>query len=129
MKRVTQVTAYWPSMTIPCKGNSCRLDCALTALTLWIVFCVTQPRSEVTRVSVVSTNLNIVYETLVKPENAVLDHNTRFSGITEETLQNVTTSLRDVQAILLNLFSNKTILIGHNMDSDLRALRVSHAIK
>ena len=38
MKRFTQVTAYWPSMTIPWKGNSCRLDCALAALTLWIVF-------------------------------------------------------------------------------------------
>ena len=101
-------------------GGVYALDCEM---------CYTTQGSEVTRVSVVSTNLNIVYETLVKPENAVLDHNTRFSGITEEKLQNVTTSLRDVQAILLNLFSNKTILIGHNMDSDLRALRVSDSIK
>ena len=80
-------------------GGVYALDCEM---------CYTTQGSEVTRVSVVSTNLNIVYETLVKPENAVLDHNTRFSGITEEKLQNVTTSLRDVQAILLNLFSNRT---------------------
>ena len=58
------------------------------------------------------------------PENPILDHNTRFSGITEEDLLNVKTTIRDVQAVLLSKFSDKTILIGHSFDSDLRALRV-----
>lgn len=48
----------------------------------------------------------------------------RFSGITEEDLKNVRTTIRDVQAVLLSYFSDKTILIGHSFDSDLRALRV-----
>ena len=58
------------------------------------------------------------------PDNPILDHNTRFSGITEEDLLNVKTTIRDVQAVLLSKFSDKTILIGHSFDSDLRALRV-----
>lgn len=49
----------------------------------------------------------------------------RFSGISEEDLQNVRTTIRDVQAVLLSRFSDKTILIGHSFDSDLRALRVN----
>ena len=48
----------------------------------------------------------------------------RFSGVTEEDLRNVRTTIRDVQAVLLSRFSDKTILIGHSFESDLRALRV-----
>ena len=48
----------------------------------------------------------------------------RFSGIQEEDMKHVTTRLQDVQAHLLSLFSNKTILIGHSLDSDFRALKV-----
>lgn len=51
----------------------------------------------------------------------------RFSGVTEEDLENVTISLRDVQAVLLSMFSAETILIGHSLESDLLALKVSLA--
>ena len=34
-------------------------------------------------------------------------------------------SLRDVQAVLLSLFTDKTILIGHSLESDLCAVKVS----
>lgn len=53
--------------------------------------------------------------------------NLRFSGVTEEDLKNTTTTIRDVQAILLNLFSAATILIGHSLESDLYAVKVRHA--
>lgn len=48
----------------------------------------------------------------------------RFSGVTEEDLENTTISLRDVQAVLLSLFSAESILIGHSLESDLLALKV-----
>ena len=48
----------------------------------------------------------------------------RFSGVTESDLKNVTTTLRDVQAVLLSMFSSETILCGHSLDSDLKALKV-----
>jgi len=87
--------------------------------------CYTSEGGEVTRITIVSSDLRIVYNTLVKPENPVVDYNTRFSGITERDLKHVTTTLKDVQAFLLNLLSSKTILIGHALGSDLRALRVN----
>jgi RNA exonuclease 1 len=88
--------------------------------------CYTTEGGELTRVSIVSSDMKIVYETLVKPDNPILDYNTRFSGISEEDLRYVRTSLKDVQTVLLNLFSSKSILIGHGLGSDLRALRVSN---
>ena len=48
----------------------------------------------------------------------------RFSGITEEDLEDVTTTIREVQAVLLSLFTAQTILIGHSLESDLSALKV-----
>ncbi|XP_028910670.1 RNA exonuclease 1 homolog isoform X2 [Ornithorhynchus anatinus] len=81
---------------------------------------------EITRVTVVDPNLVVVYDTFVKPDNEIIDYNTRFSGVTEENLKNVTTSIRDVQAVLLNLFSADTILIGHSFECDLCALKLIH---
>nr|CAD7442451.1 unnamed protein product [Timema bartmani] len=81
---------------------------------------------ELARVTVIDSELRCVYETLVKPENIVLDCNTRFSGITHEDLENVSTTIFDVQAALLGLFSNKTILVGHSLDSDFKALKIVH---
>ena len=76
------------------------------------------------RVTVISSECKTVYETLIKPINPVLDYNTRFSGLTEYDLRYINTTMKDVQTTLLNMFSDKTILIGHSLDGDLRALRV-----
>ncbi|XP_046427019.1 RNA exonuclease 1 homolog [Neodiprion fabricii] len=81
---------------------------------------------ELTRVTVINEECNVVYETLVKPVHPVIDYNTRFSGITEQHMEGVTTSLLDVQATLLTMFSDKTILIGHSLESDFKALKLVH---
>jgi RNA exonuclease 1 len=65
-----------------------------------------------------------VYETLVKPHHQVLDYNTRWSGITENQLRDCNIRIEDVQRRLLKLFNNKSILIGHSLESDLKALKV-----
>ena len=50
----------------------------------------------------------------------------RFSGISAESLKDVTISLQDVQEKLLALFHPRTILIGQSLESDLRALKMTH---
>lgn len=52
----------------------------------------------------------------------------RFSGLSEEHFVNVDTTLKDVQAILLNMFQEDTILIGHSLNSDLVALKVGYTV-
>ncbi|XP_048707280.1 uncharacterized protein LOC125637155 isoform X3 [Caretta caretta] len=103
----------------PADGNHgvFALDCEM---------CYTTQGLELTRVTVVDSNLQVAYDTLVKPDNEIIDYNTRFSGVTEEDLKNITSSIRDVQAILLNLFSADTILIGHSLENDLFALKLIH---
>ena len=49
-----------------------------------------------------------------------------FSGITAEALESITTTLADVQAHLRTLITPSTILVGHSLESDLRALQLSH---
>uniref|UniRef100_A0A672V759 Exonuclease domain-containing protein n=1 Tax=Strigops habroptila TaxID=2489341 RepID=A0A672V759_STRHB len=88
--------------------------------------CYTTRGLELTRVTVVDPKLQVVYDAFVKPDGKVVDYDIRLSGVTENDLKNTTTTLRAVQAILLNLFSVDTILIGHNLENDLFALKLIH---
>ncbi|XP_032308415.1 uncharacterized protein LOC6503884 isoform X2 [Drosophila ananassae] len=83
---------------------------------------------DVTKVSLVALNGQLVYEHFVRPECDIIDYNTRYSGITERDLRTGggAKSLADVQRDLLELISADTILIGHGLDNDLRALRIVH---
>nr|XP_012635106.1 RNA exonuclease 1 homolog [Microcebus murinus] len=94
------------------------LDCEMSYTTYGL---------EVTRVTVVNTERQVVYDTFVKPINEIVDYNTRFSGVTEADLANTSTRLQDVQTVLLSMFSEETILIGHSLESDLLALKVIHS--
>ena len=51
----------------------------------------------------------------------------RFSGIQESDLVGVKTTLRDVQAQLMYKLDAKDILIGHSLESDLRAVKMLHS--
>jgi RNA exonuclease 1 len=86
--------------------------------------CYTTKGLELTRVSLVDWNLATIYESLVRPEFPVIDYNTRFSGLTAENFDGVIKSLPDVQLELLSIIYDDTILIGHSLESDLKALKV-----
>ena len=48
----------------------------------------------------------------------------RFSGVTAESLRGVTTTIHEVQAVLLSMIHRDTILVGHSLESDLKATKV-----
>lgn len=110
-----------PSKSSSDESNDCpgiyALDCEM---------CNTTVGMELTRLTVVDTNCKTVLEMLVKPRNAILDYNTKFSGIKEGDLDSVEDDLEAAQRKLLAIVNAKTILIGHSLDSDLKALKIVH---
>ena len=55
-----------------------------------------------------------------------MDLNTQYSGITEEHMKKELPTLGDVQKQFLDIVYKETILVGHSLESDLKALRISH---
>ncbi|POM74361.1 nuclease [Phytophthora palmivora] len=89
--------------------------------------CETDIGMELTRVTVVDIKGVVVYDQLVKPQSTIINYHTEFSGISEETLRDTKCILADVQRDLTSRFLFKdTILVGHSLTSDLRALRLVH---
>ncbi|KAK3554507.1 hypothetical protein QTP70_024415 [Hemibagrus guttatus] len=88
--------------------------------------CYTTQGLELARVTVVNSNLQVIYDTFVKPTNEVIDYNTRFSGVSEDDVKNSSSSLQDVQTVLLSFISERTILVGHSLENDLCALKLIH---
>lgn len=78
------------------------------------------------RISIVNWAGDVVLDSLVKPDKPVTDYVTQYSGITEEMLKPVTTTLKDIQNQLLDLITPRTILVGHSLESDLNALKLVH---
>ena len=84
---------------------------SLLAQALDCEMCYTATGLEVTRCSVVDSACAVVYDTLVLPDTPILDYNTAHSGITAQLMSGVTTRLADVQAHLLEIVAEETLLV------------------
>ncbi|EEQ34617.1 hypothetical protein McanMca71_002421 [Microsporum canis] len=89
--------------------------------------CITEGgKSELTRISLMSWDGERVLDEFVKPVTPIIDYLTRFSGVTKEKLDPVTTTLSDIQQKLLKILTPRSILLGHSLNSDLNALKLTH---
>ncbi|ORY04005.1 hypothetical protein BCR34DRAFT_605005 [Clohesyomyces aquaticus] len=79
-----------------------------------------------TRISLLDWDGNVVLDELVRPDIVIQDYLTQYSGITEAMLKDVTTTLSDIQQRLLKMITPRTILVGHSLNSDLLALKLTH---
>jgi RNA exonuclease 1 len=68
-----------------------------------------------------------VYDSLVRPENYIIDYNMRFPGITSPDLnEHATNTLQDVQDDLMGFMNADPILASHRLENDLRVLSNIH---
>lgn len=95
--------------------------------------CITSPSGttpqvfSLTRISIIDWDGNVVLDEFVKPSDPITDYLTPYSGITPAMLENVTTTLQDIQQKLTtSILTPDTILIGHSLNSDLKALKFTH---
>jgi RNA exonuclease 1 len=77
---------------------------------------------ELVRVTIVDWNGKTLLDELCKTQFPVLDLNTRFSGIV--SLDSARYDFESLRTKIKSLISNQSILIGHGLENDLKAMRI-----
>ncbi|KAF8116885.1 hypothetical protein N665_0014s0145 [Sinapis alba] len=80
------------------------------------------------RVAAVDRNCKVILDELVKPNQPVINYRTSVTGLDSRALYlSNATPLSDIQEKLLGLFPTETIMVGHLLNKDLKALKMDHA--
>ena len=80
------------------------------------------------RVTVLSGSGSVLLDEHVRPPTgvAIVDLNTRFSGVQERDLDKAVLDVGGVQRALAQFVDAETIFVGHGLENDLKALRLVH---
>ena len=89
--------------------------------------CQTTEGSELTRISIVDSKLMVIYDKLILPGNPIVDYLTQYSGITKEMMCDVDLTLDDMYDDMWQFMDSSTILVGHSLENDLRAMKLVHS--
>lgn len=89
-------------------------------------FCKAENIQVLTRISLIDFEGNVVFDELVKPVEEITDYVTKYSGITKELLEDVNTSIEQIQHLFLETVFEEDILVGHSLESDLRVMKITH---
>ncbi|PVF98588.1 hypothetical protein CPB86DRAFT_774753 [Serendipita vermifera] len=123
MSQASQLTDDWlqiPKYTGNDEGEArvLALDCEM---------CITSAGKELTHICIIDYATDTkLYDELVLPSAPITDYLTRYSGITPDSLSSTKTTLADVHTFLSSLLTPTTILLGHSLESDLKAMKVAH---
>lgn len=114
----SKFSEYLPTTDFSHEGShTFALDCE---------FCQASSGKVLTRISLINFQNEVVLDKFVQPSEPIIDYVTKYSGITPELLEGVTTTLEDIQKEFLSIVSTEDILIGHSLESDLNVLKISH---
>ena len=93
------------------------IDCEMVSTTIGF---------ELARLTIVDIGGNIVLDEFVKPRHRILDHNTPYSGITGQVIDNAKWTLDDVHKYLRKTMTTETIICGHGLEHDLKVIKLVH---
>ncbi|OWM82149.1 hypothetical protein CDL15_Pgr001723 [Punica granatum] len=108
------------------KKSKWKKSTAMVAVDCEMVLCEDGTEALV-RVCVVDRDLQVKLNELVKPDRTIADYRSEITGVTASDLDGVNCSLADVQNSLKKILSHGTILVGHGLNNDLKALKLDHA--
>jgi len=78
------------------------------------------------RVSAVDSDGNTLIHTFVKPTGKVVDYRTEVTGITEKDIIDAPYDFTSVQEEVVRLLPPGSILVGHGLYHDLKAMQIDH---
>lgn len=118
-----QVAGFLNTLPLP-EGETRKPEQLLLAIDCEM--CKTTEGTELTRLTLVDADEQVLIDEYVRPKNPIVDYCTQYSGITADIMDSTTNTLDDIQKLFLKHVPAEAILVGHSIENDLLALKILH---